>query len=556
LGDHQSTAAAWTQRCGLEAGIAVAQNLRVLILDDNALDAELEVGILGEAGYACEWDLVANRKDFLARLQEKEFDLILSDYSLPAFDGVTALKLLKERDLNVPFVLISGTVGEEVAIECLKAGATDYVLKTRLSRLALVVQRALQEKEEQRRRQRAEEALRSSEQQLRQSQKMEAVGRLAGGIAHDFNNLLMVMMGYTELLLEQLKPGNQLREHAQQVWNAGQRATAVTQQLLAFSRRQAVVPKVLDLNGVLANLGKMLPRLIGEDVQLVIVPGKNLGMVHADSGQLEQVIMNLVVNARDAMPDGGELRIETANARFAADDPDRPASVPCGDYVSLSVKDSGVGINPEMMSRIFEPFFTTKEVGKGTGLGLAMVYGIVQQSSGHIAVESKPGAGTDFTVFLPRVTEAKQAAEGRAAARQVRGGTETILLVEDEEGVRSLVLAVLQSKGYNLLEAPNAHEGLRLAEQHKGSIDMVLTDVILPQMTGRELAERLQASRPGIKVLFMSGYTDDKLSVQGGFHTSFPFLQKPFSTEMLALKVRELLDSPVKTAASSGAPAR
>src|SRR5437588_649789 len=449
--------------------------LRILILEDNPLDAELEVGMLEEAGYTCQWEMVSNRKDFLARLQNPNFDLVLSDYSMPAFDGVTALKLFVEHNLDIPFVLISGTVGEEVAIECLKAGATDYILKTRLSRLALVVQRALQEREEQRRRKHAEEALRSSEQQLRQSQKMEAVGRLAGGIAHDFNNLLMVMMGYTELLLEQLKPGNLLRDHAQQVWNAGQKATAVTQQLLAFSRRQAVVPKVLDLNGVLADLGKMLPRLIGEDVQLVIVPGKNLGMLRADSGQLEQVIMNLVVNARDAMPDGGELRIETANANLRQDDPQRPAIVPAGNYVTLSVKDSGVGIGPEMMSRIFEPFFTTKEVGKGTGLGLAMVYGIVQQSCGHIVVDSRPAAGTNFKIFFPVVRQEMEAGAGKSVARQAPGGNETILLVEDEDGVRSLVVAVLQSKGYNLMEASTADQALRLSAQHAGRIDLLLT---------------------------------------------------------------------------------
>ncbi len=380
------------------------------------------------------------------------------------------------------------------------------------------------------------------QEQLLQSQKMEAVGRLAGGVAHDFNNLLTIINGYAQLLLERLSPEDPSRGQVQEIKNAGDRATSLTRQLLAFSRRQVLAAQVLDLNTVVVNLDKMLRRLIGEDIELVTVPGEALGRVKADPGQIEQVILNLAVNARDALPRGGKLTIETANAEL--DEAYAATHVPLtpGPYVMLAVSDTGHGMDRETQARIFEPFFTTKEKGKGTGLGLATVYGIVKQSGGYIWVYSEPGRGATFKIYLPRIEEAVKTSGPNKVDLGTPGGSETILLVEDEASVRSLVRRTLEAKGYKVIEAGNGADALLTCSQYEGSVDLLVTDVVMPEMSGRELAERLAPFHPNMKVLFMSGYTDDAVVRHGVLEAETAFLQKPFTPDALARKVREALD--------------
>jgi PAS domain S-box-containing protein len=383
---------------------------------------------------------------------------------------------------------------------------------------------------------------RNLEQQLRQSQKMEAVGRLAGGVAHDFNNLLTVIKGYSELMLEQTIPGGPLRAEVEEVKNAADRAASLTRQLLAFSRQQLLAPKILDLNAAVRNMEQMLRRLLGEDIELSTVLGEKLGQVKADPGQIEQVIMNLSVNSRDAMSRGGKLTIETANAVLDESYMREHGGVKPGRYVMLAVSDTGAGMDEETRSRVFEPFFTTKEMGKGTGLGLSTVYGIVKQSEGYIWVYSEAGLGTSFKVYLPRVDESAEDSQKMAALGTGDRGSETILLVEDEDGVRALVKQVLSRQGYTVIETRHGPEALAESERHSGPIPLLLTDVVLPQMSGRELAERLKVLRPDIRVLYMSGYTDDAILRHGVIGQETAFLQKPFTTASLTRKVREVLD--------------
>jgi len=382
------------------------------------------------------------------------------------------------------------------------------------------------------------------EAQLRQAQKMEAVGRLAGGIAHDFNNLLTAILGSADLLLDTLSPDAPEREDLDEIRKAAKRAADLTRQLLAFSRQQLLAPQVLDVNALLTNLEKLLRRLIGEHIELRTALAPNVGAVQADPGQLEQVIVNLAVNARDAMPQGGQLTIETANAEldeaYAAEHfPARP-----GSYVLLAVTDTGTGMDAQTKSHIFEPFFTTKEKGKGTGLGLATVYGIVKQSDGYIWVYSEPGHGTSFKIYLPRVAEAPGPARpGFELSASVRG-SETVFVVEDDEMVRALIRRMLETRGYTVLLAPHGDEALQLLERHPGRVDLLMTDVVMPGMSGRDLADRVAERRPGIKVLYLSGYTDDAIVRHGVLEPGIAFLQKPFSADALARKVREVLDSP------------
>jgi PAS domain S-box-containing protein len=384
------------------------------------------------------------------------------------------------------------------------------------------------------------------EEQFRQAQKMEAVGRLAGGVAHDFNNLLTVITGYSEMALAQLDDRDPRRRFIEEVKKAGQRAASLTRQLLAFSRQQVVEPKVLDLNTLVADMGKMVLRLIGEDIELITRLDPALGRIKADPGQIEQVILNLAVNARDAMPHGGTLRIETANRDVDDDTARRTVGLRPGRYVVLAVGDTGCGMDEETQSHIFEPFFTTKEVGKGTGLGLSTVYGIVQQSHGHIEVESELNRGTTFKVYLPWFDEAVESPDVETPPVKLPGGRETILLAEDDEGVRSLAGQSLQSLGYEILEAQSGAEALQTIERHRSPIHLLLTDVVMPQMSGIELAKRVTALLPEIKVLFMSGYTERATVHHDQLDASAAYLQKPFTVEGLAFKVREVLDGSVE----------
>jgi two-component system cell cycle sensor histidine kinase/response regulator CckA len=379
------------------------------------------------------------------------------------------------------------------------------------------------------------------EEQFRQSQKMEAIGRLAGGVAHDFNNLLTVICGYNDLVLNDLPPEDHTRGLLTEIKKAGERAATLTRQLLAFSRKQVLEPKVLDLNAVVANCEKMLKRLVGEDIDLVAVLDPALGRVKTDPGQIEHVLMNLVVNARDAMPQGGKLTIETANVVLDQTYCRSHAGVKPGHYIMLAVSDTGCGMDEQTKARIFEPFFTTKEPGRGTGLGLAMVYGFIKQSEGHVYVYSEPGIGSTFKIYLlevggPVVGKLPEAIE------TAPHGSETILVVEDEVEVRALIRHVLQTCGYTVLEAANGGEAIPLAEDHQGPVHLLVSDVVMPEMGGRRLAERIVALKPGIKVLYVSGYTADAVVRHGVVASEAAFLQKPFTPGVLARKVREVLD--------------
>ena len=386
-------------------------------------------------------------------------------------------------------------------------------------------------------------AHRTLEEQFRQAQKMEAVGRLAGGVAHDFNNLLMVMRGYTELMLGRLGANDPLRRNAEEIQKAADRATSLTQQLLAFSRKQVMQPRVFDLNAVVAETEKMLHRLIGEDIELATILGAELGRVKADPGQIEQVLLNLAVNARDAMPQGGQLVLETANVELTQAFARQHPGVTPGPHVLLAMSDTGTGMDEETQARIFEPFFTTKEKGKGTGLGLATVYGIVKQSGGYIWVHSEAGQGTTFEIYLPRVEETVAADQEEQPASQSPSGSETVLLVEDEAPVRKLAREFLENGGYTVLEAEGPAQAIQLSDRHQGPIHLLVTDVVMPKMSGRELAERLASRRPETKVLYVSGYTDDAIVQHGVVGRGTSFLQKPFSLDALTRKVRAVLEA-------------
>jgi len=386
--------------------------------------------------------------------------------------------------------------------------------------------------------------LKRTQAQLLQAQKMEAVGRLAGGVAHDFNNLLTVIIGYANLLLKRLASDDPIRADLEQIRRATDQATALTRQLLAFSRKQVLQPKVLDLNAVVADMEKMLRRWIGEDINLVIVLSPEIGRVQADPGQIEQVIMNLVVNARDAMPAGGRLTIETANVNLDETYAREHIDAQPGRHVMLAVSDTGIGMDEETQSHLFEPFFTTKERGKGTGLGLSTVYGIVKQSGGSIYVYSEPGQGATFKVYLPRIDEVAETPRPFAVPVELVQGSETILLVEDEDMVRDLAQRILLQSGYTVLEARDADEAIRLCEQQRAPIHLMMTDVVLPGgMSGPDLVKHLKTSRPEIRVLYVSGYTDNAIVYHGVLDPGVTFLQKPFTPDDLARKVRQVLDA-------------
>ena len=396
-------------------------------------------------------------------------------------------------------------------------------------------------------RKQAEEAKAALQEQLRQSQKMESIGQLAGGVAHDFNNILTVIHGYSELVMNSLDSGNPIREDVKEIKAAAERASTLTRQLLAFSRKQVLQPKVIDLNALVSNMAKMLRRMIGEGIELNTIWGDDLGSIKADPGQIEQVILNLAVNARDAMPNGGKLTIETANVELDQDYANLHLSIVPGTYVMLSVSDTGVGMTPEVRERVLEPFFTTKEKGKGTGLGLSTVYGIVKQSGGNIWIYSEPGQGSTFKIYLPRVEEeADSMLQSSVVGTQSEQCSETILLVEDEKMVRNLALTILKRQGYKVLEAENGDAALRTVQEQNGNpIHLMLTDVVMPGMSGHDLSDRLKPQCPGMKVIYMSGYTDEAIVEKHGLSApGIHYLQKPFPPDTLVKKVRSVLDGP------------
>jgi CheY-like chemotaxis protein len=512
--------------------------LHILHLEDNPADAALIHSTLEAGGMQCAVTLVQNRVDFVAALQHGGFDLVLSDFSLPAFDGLSALKIAREMRPELPVILVSGTLGEERAIDSLKSGATDYVLKGHLSRLLPAVRRALQEAEERAERRRLQA-------QFIEAQKMEVIGHLAGGVAHDFNNIIFVIRGNSDLLASRLGPDSPLQNYTAEIRHATERAAGLTRQLLVFSRKQTVQPIVLDPNEVVHGLVKMLRRLIDENIAMTIDPGTLIGRVKADPGYIGQLLMNLAVNARDAMPGGGKLTIATSNARLDENDARAHAGVIPGDYVMFSVSDTGTGMTDEVKAHLFEPFFTTKPTGKGTGLGLATCQTIVQQSGGHMDVDSAVGKGTTFKVYLPRVREALETETLASQTGPLPRGTETLLVVEDEPTVRELAGLVLEAQGYEVLSASNGQEALQRAREHQGSpIRLVVTDVIMPLMGGKAMAGRLKTSDPNLKILFTSGYTGDAFPLDGALEPGVDFLPKPYSPETLVRKVRDMLDQP------------
>ena len=511
--------------------------LHILHLEDDPNDAALVQATLAADGITCATTCVSSRDDFVAALEHGGIDLIFSDFTLPAFDGLSALKIAHAGWPDLPVIMVSGTLGEERAVDSLKNGATDYVLKESLARLGPAVRRAMQEVET-----RAEN--KRLEGQFIGAQKMEVIGQLAAGVAHDFNNILGVIMGNNGLIMSGLGPDSPLREHTEEIRHASERAAGLTQQLLIFGRKQTVQPVVLDLNNVVKGLDKMLRRLIGENIEMTIVPGKQTGRIKADSGHVGQVLMNLVVNARDAMPNGGKLVIATNNVTLDENSARTRTGATPGDYVLLSVSDTGTGMTDEVKARLFEAFFTTKPKGKGTGLGLATCQTIAQQSGGHIGVESEIGKGTTFRIYLPQVKQPLAVEARPIQTGPLPRGSETLLVVEDEPSVRHLARGVLEAQGYKVLSASNGQEALHVAREHKGSpIRLVVTDVIMPLMSGKVMAEWLKTTYPGLSILFTSGYTDDAIAQHGVLKPGVAFLPKPYTPAALARKVREILDA-------------
>jgi len=545
-----------------------------LLLADSPSDATLVLQELRRMGRHIDHEHVETAEAMRSALEREPWDVVIAEWALSAFSAPAALGILKQMALDLPFVIVSGTTGEDTAVEAMSAGAHDYVLKNKLWRLTPALERELRDCEERVARRlaeralresesrfrrladhleateaakvRAEDALRESEQQLRQAQKMDAVGRLVGGVAHDFNNVLTVILSYGELILDDLKPADPLRADVEEICAAASRATGLVNQLMMFSRHQVVEPKVIDLHAVVTSMDKMLQRIVGEDVEMLLVAPDDGGRVVADPSHMEQVILNLVVNARDAMPTGGKLTIETANVVIGVEHAlsHQPANV--GPHVMLSVTDTGTGMDRETQARIFEPFFTTKELGRGTGLGLSTVCGIVQQSGGSMWVHSKPGQGTTFKIYLPRVDTELHVPEPNIAPAALRG-TETILLVEDNAQVRTIVHSSLGRQGYHVISAQSGDEAVVLCEQHPEKIDLLITDVVMPHMSGPKLASRLVALRPEMKVLCISGYTVDTILRHGVLATEVLFLQKPVTPAAIARKVREIFDAPPRT---------
>ena len=667
--------------------------IKLLLIDDSEEDAELIVRELSRHGLDISHERVDTEGALVAALQ-KPWDVIISDFSMPQYDGLKAFEAVKQHASGVPFIFVSGVLGEERAVAAMRAGAKDYLLKGNLRRLGPAVSRELAEAASRRQRVEVERALQieerryrsifdsaavalveldlsgtkmaldevstrgaveihlvegdelvtraagqiqilaanaaalhmveadrpqqfvgvlagarrhgsgsawpdvlcafatatgtfqkeiqletlagrqidvllafrvpatlidahnvivsladvtdrnSLERQIRASQRLDAVGKLAGGIAHDFNNILVVIEGQTQFLLEALPEGDARRDDARAIQDAAQRAEGLTRQLLAFSRQQVVELRVVNLNRLIQELDRMLRPLIGEDIDVVTALSEHLGLVEIDPTHVEQVILNLAVNARDAMPLGGKLTIETANVRIDDGyDDTKPADVPPGDYVMVAVSDNGTGMAEETRLHIFEPFFTTKAVGKGTGLGLSTVYGIVKQAGGFIWVYSELGHGTAFRIYFPAKAAARESIVASRPTSVSLEGTETILIVEDQEGVRRVAARVLTKAGYTVLEAADGEQALLVCERHAGPIHAVLTDVVMPNMSGRKLVDRLSATRTGAKVLYMSGYTDNAIVHHGVLEPSVNYIQKPFTPQALLSKLREVLDA-------------
>jgi two-component system cell cycle sensor histidine kinase/response regulator CckA len=516
--------------------------LRVLVVEDSPADAELLIAELSRGGYDVVAERVESADTLRAALEREQWHIVLSDYSMPEFSAPEALAVLREYSSELPFIIVSGTIGEEIAVASLKAGACDFLVKGKLARLIPALERELREVNVRKIRERERQAL---EEQLRHSQKMEGIGRLAGGIAHDFNNLLTVILGYTEMVLEQIGADKPISSDLAEIRKAADRAAALTRQLLVFSRKQKFQVAALDINEVIETMRAMMQRMIGEDIEFRLSLAPGLKPILADRVHLEQVVMNLVVNARDAMPRGGVLSIDTSGTTAATVAATVHEPVEPGMYLRLTVADTGIGMDADTQSHIFEPFFTTKQTGHGTGLGLATVYGVVQQLGGHITVTSDVGHGSSFHLFFPEGHGVPPVAPPSVRVpAPLAEQHEVVLVVEDLPAVRQLAARVLGRHGYTVIEAGGVAEALALAENYKDTIHLVLSDVVMPTMDGPQMRAILRKVRPHIRVLYMSGYTGEAIAMRGGVETNDTVMEKPFTATTLLQSVRSRLNIP------------
>jgi two-component system, cell cycle sensor histidine kinase and response regulator CckA len=511
----------------------MATPLRALIVEDSENDCMLLLSILQRGGYAVEHKRVDTAISLKATLDDP-WDIVISDFSMPGFRGTDALSIVRERGLDVPFIFLSGTIGEDMAVSAMKAGAQDYVIKGNVARLLPAIQRELREADARREKKQVEH-------RLRQLEKFEALGKLAGGVAHDFNNVIGAIMGWAEIGADRVAEGSQEGKLFRKIGDQARRAAGLTRQLLAYARRQMLEPKNINLNQMVKETTGLLEKVIGEQIEIKMALAEDLRITRADPSQLEQVLMNLCFNARDAMPAGGQLLIETRNLDLDEKYCSRHADARPGRWVQLSVSDAGTGMDAATMERIFEPFFTTKDVGKGTGLGLATVFGIMKQHGGFIEVYSEVGTGTAFHVHLP-VSEGQAEVLRAADDTPARGGHELILVAEDHDGMRDMAEQILEALGYRLILAHDGDEAIRKFNEHASEISLLLMDVVMPKMSGTEAYEKISAARPGIPVIFTSGYSDQGAYLTSALGAGANVLQKPYGARSLARKVRELLD--------------
>jgi two-component system cell cycle sensor histidine kinase/response regulator CckA len=511
--------------------------LRALILEDSETDCALLVRALRQGGYAVSHKRVDSPAAFAASLVEGAWDVVISDYSMPGFRGTEALAALREKGLDIPFIFVSGTIGEELAVEAMRVGAQDYVMKGNLARLLPAIRREIREAS-------ARQEHRRSERRVRQLEKFEALGKLAGGIAHDFNNVIGAIMGWAELGAEDAGPGSKAAKYFQNIRSQAERAAGLTRQLLAYARRQFLEPRNINLNQIINETTTLFRRGIGESIELKLTLASDLLTTHADPSQIEQVLMNLCFNARDAMPKGGVLQIETRNVEIDDTFCKHHAYAKPGSYARLSVADNGTGIDSATMERIFEPFFTTKELGKGTGLGLATAMGVVKQHDGFIGVESEPGHGATFHVYLP-VSEGTADPRKAPEDARIRGGSETILIAEDHAGVREMAQEILEGLGYKIILANDGAEAVAKFADNRNEIALVFLDVVMPKMNGPDAYESMTRLRADVPVIFTSGYADEMAQLATLAAKGATLLQKPYAPKDLARKIRERLDAPV-----------
>ncbi len=514
--------------------MTVTVPLRVLMVEDSEDDAALLGRELRRGGYEVTLQRVDSSAGMSAAIEREKWDLVICDYSMPHFSGTDALRLLRAKDSEVPFIFVSGTIGEDTAVDALKLGAQDYLMKDNLKRLVPAIQRELREVEQRRERKRLET-------EVQRLQKFEAIGRVAGGVAHDFNNALGVILGWAQMAHDEAPAGSPLQEKLQTILDQTLRTAGLTSQLLAFARRQILQPRDIDLNDLVSDTASLLQGVIGEQIEIKVSLTPDPRVIRADATQIEQVLMNLCLNARDAMPQGGRLLIQTQDVEIS-DDFNRVHSYAApGRYGLLAVSDTGVGMDAATLDRIFEPFFTSKETGRGTGLGLATVYGIVKQHGGFVNVYSELEQGTIFRVYLPASSGVPET-RASVTSEKVVGGTETILVAEDYEALRSLARQTLVSHGYRAILASNGLEAVRLFEANSKDIGLVLLDVVMPVLSGPDAYLQMCAIRPNLPVIFTTGYPAESASLNSQIEEGAVFLQKPYAPQTLARAVRRTLD--------------